>query len=222
MKYILIVLFAMTTMAQSTQEATTQFKKARRQFVLEYTVFGVDQCLKQSNIKFVTKSSESKNDEVVIGTPAYFSYLAKCFKTLPNLCPGENCVVSKSMKKRIENVDHLDNLISKYDSNDYQKEKQKRIIQQQITTMNNIRTSRKVASKVNQFLINTDFEGSVVIEDISSDIETDSLPEEIIEVSSTQNSYRKKVANLRIFKTDEDENESQQSVSYAVPRHIFN
>ncbi len=86
-----------------------QYLKARKQYLLEYTTFGVDECLKLYNNKITTKKNES--GKILVGSPEYFRMLSMCFHKITNKCYGENCIVSRSMSKRLENVNHVDSIL---------------------------------------------------------------------------------------------------------------
>ncbi len=90
-----------------------EYLKARKQYLLEYTTFGVDECLKLHSDKIVTKD-EGNTGKIVVGTPKYFALLSHCFSNITNKCYGENCIVSRSMSKRLRNVEHVDKILQKF------------------------------------------------------------------------------------------------------------
>lgn len=94
-----------------------EYKTARKQYLLEYTVFGIDECLKRYQHAIVVDKNLESNNKILVGSPRYFNLISQCFSSLDKLCPGENCIVKKSMGKRIENIKHVDYLLAKYFSN---------------------------------------------------------------------------------------------------------
>ena len=109
MKLIILILLSLYTYSNSKLE---QYQKAIKQYTLEYTVFGVDECLKK-NIKDIvfTKSDLDKN-KVLVGSKEYFSLLSNCFSNYLDSCMS-NCTTKNSMDKRIENIQHLQKVIKK-------------------------------------------------------------------------------------------------------------
>lgn len=91
------------------------YQKARLQNILEFTVFGIDECLKSNQKILVVDETELVSEEMIlVGSKKYFELMATCFNKMADQCMGENCIVNKSMKKRIENVKYIDKMISKY------------------------------------------------------------------------------------------------------------
>ncbi|EQC43819.1 hypothetical protein [Bacteriovorax sp. Seq25_V] len=99
------------------------YKNARKQNILEYTVFGIDECLKRNEALFVVGPGEVPEGKIQVGTPEYFNFLATCFKSVSTLkCVGkDNCIIKKSMQKRLENVKYLDKVLSKFEGTISQK-----------------------------------------------------------------------------------------------------
>ncbi|MFG1499188.1 hypothetical protein ABMA70_03190 [Halobacteriovorax sp. XZX-3] len=105
------LLFGLSSYASHPKvELANKYLKARKQYLLEYTTFGVDECLKLHADKIVSK--EDGSGRIVVGTPRYFQLLSSCFKNITNTCYGENCIVSRSMSKRLKNVDHVDSILN--------------------------------------------------------------------------------------------------------------
>lgn len=90
------------------------YKDARKQNILEYTVFGIDECLKINENKFVVSPEDLTTDKILVGSANYFTFLSKCFKEVTSTCSNEDsCNVKESMHKRIENVSYIDKEIIK-------------------------------------------------------------------------------------------------------------
>lgn len=83
-----------------------EYLRARKQYLLEYTTFGVDECLKLYSQKIVAKDDGS--GRIVVGSDQFFYMLSRCFKKMTNKCYGEKCIVSRSMSKRLDNINHVD------------------------------------------------------------------------------------------------------------------
>lgn len=111
-----IIILAFLSFNAFSQIKSENYQKARNQNILEYTVFGIDECIKLNQSRFVVDEETAflDSDKVIIGTQDYFLLLSNCFRDLSKNCEANNCIVSKSMGKRIENVKHLDLIMSKY------------------------------------------------------------------------------------------------------------
>lgn len=112
---IVLVMFSFSVLASQVEN----YKNARKQNILEYTVFGIDECLKRNESRFVVASDEIEEGKIKIGSADYFSFLASCFKSVsaPECVGKDNCIITKSMQKRLENVKYLDMVLSKLDVN---------------------------------------------------------------------------------------------------------
>lgn len=113
MKFFILITISLSIWAQFKSQ---NYQNARNQNILEYTVFGIDECIKGHQDKLVVTDEEllADQEKVVIGSQNYFQLLANCFNELSKNCTSDNCIVSKSMGKRIENVKYLDLMMSKY------------------------------------------------------------------------------------------------------------
>ena len=89
-----------------------EYKKAIKQYVLEYTVFGVDECLKKNLDQIAFDKSEVDASKVLVGSKEYFDLLSRCFNDDISKCKGK-CLTKNSMNKRIENIQHLRKIINK-------------------------------------------------------------------------------------------------------------
>ena len=90
-----------------------EYRKAIKQYLLEYTVFGVDVCLKKNLDDIVFDKSELIGNKVLIGSPDYFKMLSICFENDISTCGGKDCLTKNSMAKRIENIQHIRKIINK-------------------------------------------------------------------------------------------------------------
>lgn len=107
------LLFSHQVLAKRHRAKTqNEYMKARKQYLLEYTTFGVDECLKLHQDKITTKKGEE--GKILVGSTNYFKMLSLCFNKITNKCYGENCIVSRSMSKRLENVDHVDSILKSF------------------------------------------------------------------------------------------------------------
>ncbi|EQC51648.1 hypothetical protein [Bacteriovorax sp. DB6_IX] len=113
MKYLLLLFLIQLISINVFADVQTSYMKARKQYMLEYTVFGVDECLSQNQEKLVVEKSEKELDKIVVGSKEYFNLLAQCFQKFHSQCVGESCIVSQSMKKRIEGIRHVEKYLSK-------------------------------------------------------------------------------------------------------------
>ena len=114
MKYLLLFFLVQLLAAKTFANTAQSYKKARKQYMLEYTVFGVDECLAKNQDKLVVDRAPANEGKIVVGSKGYFDMLAQCFKNINNSCVGESCIVSKSMRKRIEGIRHVEKQLSKY------------------------------------------------------------------------------------------------------------
>ena len=108
-KTILILLLVQVSWASTVDK----YNKARKQYILEYTVFGVDECLESNSHKLVVDASDALEGKILVGSTQYFSMLQGCFEELKRPCSGESCIVKRSMKKRLENVRYVDEMKQK-------------------------------------------------------------------------------------------------------------
>jgi hypothetical protein len=113
-KYLLLLFLVQLLAANTFANPAHSYKKARKQYILEYTVFGVDECLSKNQDRLVVDSSEDAKDKILVGSKAYFNMLATCFQDINSTCTGESCIVSKSMQKRIEGIRHVEKHLSKF------------------------------------------------------------------------------------------------------------
>ncbi len=110
MKLIILILLSLYTYSNSKLE---QYQKAIKQYTLEYTVFGVDECLKKNIGNIAFDQSELKNSrKVLVGSKDYFNLLSQCFSDHISHCKRD-CVTKISMDKRLENIQHLQKVIKK-------------------------------------------------------------------------------------------------------------
>ena len=116
MKYLLLILLAQILVNEAFANPAHSYLKAKKQYILEYTVFGIDECLSKNEQKLVVDKMWATNEQIVIGSHSYFKMLAECFESIEGSCTGESCIVSKSMQKRLEGVKHVEKYISKFKS----------------------------------------------------------------------------------------------------------
>jgi len=114
LKYLLLFFLVQLLAAKTFANNALSYKKAKKQYILEYTVFGIDECLSQNQDKLVVDDQTPEQGKIKVGTKAYFNMLAKCFEGFSGQCVGESCIVSKSMQKRIEGVKHVEKYLSKF------------------------------------------------------------------------------------------------------------
>jgi hypothetical protein len=212
------------TMASSPEQ---QYRSARKQFILEYTVFGIDECLKRYGDNLTVDKENKKNNEILVGSSQYFSMLSRCFARLKDLCPGKKCIVPKSMGKRMENVRHVDQLLSKYSNKRNgriikSKQTNKVIRKQQLKIINHYKNTRDISSKIkkrNGYIIRNDYtRPSFIIEEDMTEGEVELIDYKNKQSSSSRNIKRDKqirqISSLNIFKVeDEDFKEA--------PRNLF-
>ena len=99
----------MTNAKTHSPKKTQNYLKARKQYLLEYTTFGVDECLKLHADKIIAR--EDGSGKIVAGSLRYFGLLSVCFSKMTKKCYGENCIVSRSMSKRLDNIKHVDSIL---------------------------------------------------------------------------------------------------------------
>ncbi|MAE59038.1 MAG: hypothetical protein CME69_09170 [Halobacteriovorax sp.] len=110
MKLLIITFFSFSIMGN---QNIREYRKAIKQYILEYTVFGVDECLKKNIDTIVFDRSELKGNKVLVGSPGYFNMLSTCFENDISTCGGKNCLTKNSMAKRLENIRHIKKLLNK-------------------------------------------------------------------------------------------------------------
>ena len=110
---IVAIIFSFSVLASQVEN----YKNARKQNILEYTVFGIDECLKKNEGLFVVGPELTPAGKIQVGSPEYFNFLATCFKSVsaPKCVGKDRCIVKKSMQKRLENVQYLDKVLSKFE-----------------------------------------------------------------------------------------------------------
>lgn len=108
--YILILL---CTCLNTYSKSADNYHKAIKQMLLEYTVFGVDECLSNNVDSIALNESALTDDKILIGSHEYFEFLSKCFKEQIATCKGD-CITKVSMEKRLENISHMQKLLKKY------------------------------------------------------------------------------------------------------------
>lgn len=108
-----IILCTFFIAGNSSGATLEKYKSARKQYILEYTVFGIDECLKKNVSQLVVDQSDALEGKVLVGTSEYFSLLSRCFNEISKSCIGEKCIVNTSMAKRLENVRYVDEMKQK-------------------------------------------------------------------------------------------------------------
>ncbi len=113
-KYLGIFIISLLFSTSISAESVHNYQKGIKQMLLEYTVFGVDECLNQNFEAIVLKGDEMQRGQILVGSSEYFSFLSKCFKEQIATCKGSKCVARASMEKRLENIVHMQEQIKKF------------------------------------------------------------------------------------------------------------
>lgn len=114
MKYLLLLFLVQLIAANTFANPAQSYKKAKKQYILEYTVFGVDECLSKNQDRLVVDKTKLSTGKILVGSKEYFNMLATCFHNINSTCTGESCIVTESMQKRIEGIRHVEKHLSKF------------------------------------------------------------------------------------------------------------